>query len=98
MENTARFSRELPQIAQRVQHSADAFDHTLATINATGVNANRTLDDTHQFTSETLPDIQQMVSELRDLSLSLRRISSELEKDPSVLLYGKTPLPRGPGE
>lgn len=98
MENTVRFSRELPQIAQRVQHSADAFDHTLATINATGVNANRTLDDTHQFTSETLPDIQQMVSELRDLSLSLRRVSSELEKDPSVLLYGKTPLPRGPGE
>ena len=98
MENTARFSRELPQIAQRVQRSADAFDHTLTTIAATGVNANGTLDSTQQFTSETLPDIQQLVSELRDLSLSLRRISSELEKDPSVLLYGKTPLPRGPGE
>ena len=98
MENTARFSRELPQIAQRIQRSADAFDRTLITIAATGVNANRTLDNTQQFTNETLPEIQQLVSELRDLSFSLRRFSGELEKDPSVLLYGKTPPPRGPGE
>ena len=98
MENTARFSRELPQITQRVQQSADAFDHTLKIIANTGMNANRTLDNAQQFSNETLPDVQQLVRELRDLSQSLRRITGELEADPSVLLYGKNPPPHGPGE
>ncbi|MGC2047821.1 MAG: MlaD family protein [Gallionella sp.] len=98
MENTARLSDELPQLAQRVQRSADAFDHMASDLARAAASASGTLDGTQQFTSETLPEVHQLVMELRDLTNSLRRFSSEVEQNPSALLYGKPAAKRGPGE
>jgi len=98
MENTARLSDELPQLAQRVQRSADAFDHMARDLARAAASASGTIDGTQQFTSETLPEVHQLVMELRDLTNSLRRFSSEVEQNPSVLLYGKPAAKRGPGE
>ena len=98
MENTARLSNELPQLAQRVQRSADAFDHMANDLARAGASASRALDGTRQLTSETLPEVHQLVIELRGLTSSLQRVSSELEQNPSALLYGKPAAKRGPGE
>lgn len=98
MKNTARLTDELPQLAQRIQRSADAFDHMANELARAGSSANSTLDNTRQFTSETLPEVHQMVIELRDLTASLRHFSGELEQNPSMLLYGKPATQRGPGE
>lgn len=92
MENTARLSDELPQLVQRIQRSADAFDHMSNELSRAGTNASTA------FTDGTLPEVHQLVVELRDLTGSLRRISGEFEQNPSVLLYGKTAAKRGPGE
>lgn len=94
MENAARLTGELPQLAQRVQRSADTFDRMANELAHTGASASTALDDTR----ETLPEIRQMVIELRDLTSSLRRFSGELEQNPSVLLHGKAAEKRGPGE
>ena len=48
--------------------------------------------------ASTLPDITAMTRDLRDASENLRRISESLERDPSVLLYGRADQKRGPGE
>ena len=98
MENTARLTDELPQLAQRVQHSADAFDRMANELARTGTSASSALDDARRFTDGTLPEIHQLTLELRDLTNSLRRVSSGLEQNPSVLLYGKPAAKRGPGE
>jgi len=98
MEGTARLANELPLLEQRIQRSADAFDHMANTLSHAGENVSSTLNDTRQFTSETLPEAHQLVSELRDLTGTLQRFSSDLEKNPSILLYGKPAAPRGPGE
>ena len=98
MENTARLSGELPQLAQRIQHSADAFDHMTNELARAATSASGTLDGAQQFTSTTLPEVHQLVAELRDLTGSLRRFSGELEQNPSALLYGKPSAKRGPGE
>jgi phospholipid/cholesterol/gamma-HCH transport system substrate-binding protein len=98
MANTARFSEELPQLAQRVQRSADTFDHMANDLARAAASASGTLDGTQQFSSETLPEVHQLVMELRELTNSLRRFSSEVEQSPSVLLYGKPAAKRGPGE
>lgn len=98
LDNTAKLSQELPQLSRRMQRSADAFDQMVAELTRAGASATRSLESGQQFTTETLPEIQQTVSELHDLSRSLRRISGELEQDPSVLLYGKPAVQRGPGE
>ena len=98
LENTAQLTEYLPKLAQRVQHSADAFDHMSNELAHAGRNASNTLDDTRQFTGETLPEVHRLVIELRDLTGSLRHFSDELEQNPGVLLYGKPATQRGPGE
>ena len=98
MKNTARLTDELTQLAQRVQRSADAFDRMAEQLGQAGASAVSAVDSTRQFTSETLPEIQQLVTQLRDLTGSLQRISDQLEQNPSELLYGKSAAKRGPGE
>lgn len=98
MENTARLSGELPQLAQRIQQSADAFDRMANELGHAGASTRATLDSTRQFTDETLPQVHQLVGQLRDLTESLKRFSGELEQNPGILLHGKSPAKRGPGE
>lgn len=92
MKNTARLSDGLPQLAQRIQHSADSFDRMSNELSHAGANASGA------FTDETLPEVRQLVTELRDLTAVLQRVSGELEQNPGVLLYGKPTAKRGPGE
>jgi len=98
MEGSARLANELPLLEQRIQRSADAFDHMANELSHAGASVSSTLNDTKQFTNETLPEAHQLVSELRDLTGTLQRFSSDLEKNPSILLYGKPAAPKGPGE
>lgn len=96
--NTAKMSDDLPQLAQRVQRSADAFGRMSERWEQAGSQAISAVGNTQQFTRETLPEIHQLVQELRDLTGSLRRVSDQLEQNPSSLLYGKPKAKRGPGE
>jgi phospholipid/cholesterol/gamma-HCH transport system substrate-binding protein len=102
MENTARITDQLPRLLERVDRSADTFDRMANQIAGAGVRATSMLDDSRadvqRFTNETLPEVQELVADLRDLTAALRRVSGELEKNPSVLVYGKPSQKRGPGE
>ena len=98
MENTSRMSDKLPQMAERVQHSAEAFDRLTSNLEGTADNASRTLDGVQQFTTETLPEVHRLVMELRELTDSLRRFSGDLEQNPSMLIYGNSHVNPGPGE
>jgi phospholipid/cholesterol/gamma-HCH transport system substrate-binding protein len=102
MENTARLTGELSQLVERVQRSADAFDRMTGEVTRAGASASEALDHARtgagQFAAETLPEAQLLVTELRELTGSLRRLSDELERNPSVLLYGRAAAKRGPGE
>jgi len=69
-----------------------------AAIDSSLTNAARTFDNTRQFTNKTLPEVHQLVIELRALTSSLRTFSEQLEQNPNVLLYGKPAAKRGPGE
>lgn len=97
MTNAARLSSELPQLVQHLQHSADNFDRMTEKIERAAISTRTTMDNTRQFTDETLPEIQQLVLQLRDLTRSLQHLSGELEQNPGILLRGKAAVP-GPGE
>jgi phospholipid/cholesterol/gamma-HCH transport system substrate-binding protein len=100
-ESAARLAGETSRLVERVERSADAFDRMSGSIAAAGTKANDVLDeirtDARGFAA-TLPEVQLLVTELRDLTSSLRRVSGELERNPSVLLYGKPAAKRAPGE
>jgi phospholipid/cholesterol/gamma-HCH transport system substrate-binding protein len=92
LKNIARLSENLPQFIQRLQRSADNFDNMSNELARAGTNAST------KFTNETLPEIHQLAVELRAMTASLRRVGNQLEKNPSILLYGKPAEKRGPGE
>jgi phospholipid/cholesterol/gamma-HCH transport system substrate-binding protein len=54
--------------------------------------------DAQRFTSETLPELERLLGELTVLSTSMRRLSEQIERNPDGLLFGRTPVPDGPGE
>jgi len=90
--NAAHISDQLPALIQRLHRSADTFDNMSNDLARAGRDAS------NKFTHETLPEIHQLVSELRDVTTSLQRFGYQLEQNPSVLLYGKPSTRRGPGE
>jgi phospholipid/cholesterol/gamma-HCH transport system substrate-binding protein len=109
MKNARQASTGLPDLMHDVTHSTQALASMAEelraageTINATSKTLQRTAvtsgNDVQRFTASTLPDITVMARDLRDASENLRRISESIERDPSVLLYGRAEPKRGPGE
>lgn len=102
MHNTAQFTADLPDLLRRVERSAEAFDRMANTISRAGTSATEvfdgTRDDLVRFTSEGLPEVRQLVAELRDLTSTLSRVSNDLERNPSALVWGRAVPRRGPGE
>ena len=92
LNNAARLSDELPRLTERILRSADTFDNMSNELARAGTSASL------KFTSETLPEVRQLVMEFRDVTASLRRVGNQLEQNPSILLYGKPTEKRGPGE
>lgn len=92
LKNAARLSEELPLLVKRIHRSADVFDSMSNDLARAGTSAST------KFTNETLPEVHRLVTDLRDVTDSLRRVGDQLEQNPSILLYGKPSEKRGPGE
>ena len=50
------------------------------------------------FTGQTLPEINKSIGELNELLINLRNFSRTLEREPSMILFGKSNPASGPGE
>jgi phospholipid/cholesterol/gamma-HCH transport system substrate-binding protein len=102
LENTARLSAELSGLVERIQRSAEAFDRMSsegARAAASAANAvEGTRADLRQLTGETVPEARLLISEVRELTASLRRFSDQLERNPAMLVHGKPAARPGPGE
>lgn len=101
-ENTARVTAQLEPLIARLSNSAIAVEKLGNDAAAASTSAANTVDsvgsDVKRFTAQTLPELQSLMGELSVLSASLRRLSEQTERNPSGLIFGKTPVPDGPGE
>jgi phospholipid/cholesterol/gamma-HCH transport system substrate-binding protein len=101
MENAARVTAALPQLIERVERSAAAFERmsdeaARASMAVSSTMASMRAETRH--VGETLPEARVLVGELRELTASLRRFSAQLERNPAVLIHGRPPAKPGPGE
>ena len=55
-------------------------------------------NDGEGSTPATLPELGRLLGELSVLSTSLRRLTEKTERNPPGLLFGRQPVPEGPGE
>lgn len=102
MANAARLSAKLDDTLARIDKAADSFDGMSRRFDATAANANQNITavgaDVQRFTNETVPQLESLMDQLGVLSGSLRRLSEQTERNPKSLIFGKTPVPKGPGE
>ena len=102
LKNTAQASAKLNDLTTRVGHAADAINTMGAEVAKTSVSASKTVDvigaDVKHFSAETLPELERLLGELSTLSGALRRLTDQTRRDPRGLIFGRTPVPEGPGE
>jgi len=78
--------------AERTSTNAERASNRVLPLLESSESAVRTLQ------TEVLPNADDTLAKLHDLSASLTKLTAEIERDPSVLVRGKTPPAPGPGE
>ena len=100
--NTAVATAKIDPVLERIGRGADAIEKMGSSFSQTSASATRAVEvvgaDVSRFTANTLPELQQLLAELGALTTSLRRLSEQTERDPRGLLFGRKPVPNGPGE
>jgi phospholipid/cholesterol/gamma-HCH transport system substrate-binding protein len=102
LRNTRVATARLPDVFDRVESS-------LASIEATATQFAEAADglkqvvttsggDVTRFTAQALPEATALVAELRLVVENLRRLSEEIARDPSTIIYGAPEPQLGPGE
>jgi phospholipid/cholesterol/gamma-HCH transport system substrate-binding protein len=101
-DNGARISVQLGPVVENIGRSAQAIEKMGNEVAMATTSAGKTVDsvgtDVKRFSSGTLPELQDLIGELGDLSNSLRHLSEQTDRDPSGFLFGRSPAPEGPGE
>jgi phospholipid/cholesterol/gamma-HCH transport system substrate-binding protein len=102
LDNAQRLSAQAGPVIERIGRSADAIEKMGKEVAQTSATAGKTVNsvgaDVKRFGAETLPELERLLGELTVLSASLRRLSEQTERDPRGLLFGRKPVPDGPGE
>lgn len=102
LENTARASAKVEPLVERIGRGADSVEKMGDEVAKTSASAGKTVNsigaDVKRFSAETLPELERLLGELSTLSVSLRRLTEQTERNPASLLFGRKPVPEGPGE
>jgi phospholipid/cholesterol/gamma-HCH transport system substrate-binding protein len=102
LDHTAQASVQLGPLLERISRSATAIEKMGFEVARTSVSAGKTVDtvgaDVKRFSVQTLPELERLLGELSALTTSLRRLSDQTERDPRGLIFGRQPIPAGPGE
>jgi len=102
LENTSRATEQAGPVIDRIGRSAEAIEKMGNEVARATTSAGKTVNsvgaDVQRFTAETLPELERLLGELSALSNSLRRLTEQTERNPSSFLFGRKPVPEGPGE
>ena len=93
-----RLPEVLDQTSASVRSLRDMTNEVARTSAALSSAIDRSRADIAQFTGETLPESGLLIAEVRQLTATLQRLASELEREPSALVFGRAQPARGPGE
>ncbi len=102
IENASLASAKMGPAIDRISRGADAVEKMGNEVAKTSASAGKTVNsigaDVKRFSAETMPELERLLGELSTLSTSLRRLTEQTERNPASLLFGRKPVPEGPGE
>lgn len=100
--NVSKASLQLSPAITQIGLGAKAVEKMGNEVAQTSITTGKLVEsvgaDAQRFTSETLPELERLLGELTVLSTSMRRLSEQIERNPDGMLFGRTPVPDGPGE
>jgi phospholipid/cholesterol/gamma-HCH transport system substrate-binding protein len=92
----------LPATLQRLDKAIGQVDRTARSLQQAGDEfgtlGRQGQEGVDRILSTTVPEANALLSDLRRLSARLAELTSTLERDPSLLLFGREPRRSGPGE
>lgn len=93
---------ELPEMIAEAKASIRSFQNMNQEIGRAGASFESLLDSNRsnidQFTGQTLGEAGLLVSDFRQLTLTLQKFAEELEREPSAVIFGRSRPAPGPGE
>jgi len=97
-----KLDERLPEVLDQASASVRSVRDMAEELTRASASLSSTVDgsraDIAQFTGQTLPESGHLVAEVRQLTATLQRLASELEREPSALVFGRARPLRGPGE
>ena len=94
--------KQLPPLLDRVNKSAAALQRMSEELarasRSVGDMVGASKPDIERFSRQTLADIGLLITELRQLTATLNRVAQQIERQPNVLVLGRSAQPKGPGE
>lgn len=100
--NSAAASAQLPGLMTRLDAAITSLqnmsDEIAVTTRELRTQVNAGGDSLQTFGGRTLPEVEALLGEMRQLTSSFQRLSDRLEEDPRALLYGPQLEAPGPGE
>lgn len=104
-DNSADLTASMQSLRNTLFHVSEMSDHlpeTVAQINKTALTIDQTMQSgqavIHNFSDQVVPAAQQALSNLSAATTSMHQLTDELQRDPSMLVRGRSPQPPGPGE
>lgn len=99
---TEHLGKQLPLLLERVTKSAAGLEQMSAelarTSRSVGEVVGASKPDLERFSRQTLADTGLLITELRQLTATLNRVAQQIERQPNVLVLGRSAQPKGPGE
>lgn len=99
---TEHLGKQLPLLLDRVNKSAAGFqqmtEELAQTSRSVGEVIGASKPDIERFSRQTLADTGLLIVELRQLTATLNRVAQQIERQPNVLVLGRSAQPKGPGE
>ncbi len=102
MENGAEASKQLPSVLTNLNTTLDAITGVANTFTSTGNSVTKTMETTRatiqNVSQQLMPATQQLILRLNGVATNIQQFSSQLNRNPSMLIRGKTQPALGPGE
>ncbi len=99
---TERLGTQLPAMVDRISKSAAGLEQLTGELSRTsrsvGDLVGTSRPGVEQFTRQTLADAGLLVTELRQLTATLNRVAVQVERQPNLLVLGRSSQSKGPGE
>lgn len=99
---TGQLDTQLPLLLERVTKSAAGLEQMSAELARTGRSVGEVVGaskpDLERFSHQTLAEMGLLIGELRQLTATLNHVAQQIERQPNVLVLGRSAQPKGPGE